>query len=105
MMPSRFEQLEKEICAAAAGRRYREVARLVPEYGEAVRAYVRSLPKGDPRAAVAVRQLDDLFSWTLAMLHAARFACAAELRRVATATRYARSYAGRERNFSLRLEA
>ena len=105
MIPTTPERLEKEIRTAAAGRRYREVARLVPEYGEAVRAYVRSLPKGDPRAAVAVRQLNDLFSWTLAMLYAARFACAAELRRVATATRYARSYAGRTRNTSVRLEA
>ncbi len=35
-----------------------------------------TLPKGDPRAAEAARKLDDVLSWTLVMLQAARSTCA-----------------------------
>jgi len=104
-MISRLERLENEIRGAAASRRYRDVARLVPEFGEGVRAYVRSLPESDPRGAEAASKLQELLSWSLAMLQAARFACATELRRAATATRYARPCGGRERPVSVHLDA
>ena len=63
---------------------------MAAEYGEAVQAYAETLPKGDPRVAGAARKLDDVFSWALVMLKAARASCAAELRRVTTASRYTR---------------
>ena len=66
---------------------------------------MQSLPEGDARAAEAARTLHELINWSLAMLHAARFACAAELRCVATATRYARPCGFRERPASIHLEA
>jgi hypothetical protein len=90
MIPSRLERLEAELRQAAACRRYQEVARLATEYGEAARAYARSLPQGDSRAAEAGRKLDDLLSWALVMMQAARSACAAGLRRAAMANCYAR---------------
>lgn len=105
MIPTPLELLEDQIRAAAASRRYRDVARMVPEYGQAVRAFMQSLPEGDARAAEAARTLHESINWSLAMLHAARFACAAELRCVATATRYARPCGFRERPASIHLEA
>lgn len=90
MTSQRMQELEKELRLAAAGRQYREVARLAAKVGEAAQAYARSVPKGDPRAAEAARKLDDLLGWALVMLQAARSACTAELRRVTTATRYTR---------------
>jgi hypothetical protein len=88
MSSQRLEQIDKEMRHAAACRQYREVARLAKEIGEAARAYADALSKGDPRAAESVRKLYDLLSWALVMMQAARSACAAELRRVTTATRY-----------------
>ena len=92
MIPPRLEQLEAKLRAAAACRRYQEVARLAAEFGEAARSYAQALPKGDPRAAEAARKLDEVLSWALVMMQAARSACAAGLRRVTTANRYARRY-------------
>jgi hypothetical protein len=90
MIPQRLDRLESELRRAAACRRYREVARLATEFGEAARAYAQTLPKGDPRAVEAERKVDSLLSWALVMMQAARTACAAQLRQVETATRYSR---------------
>jgi DNA repair ATPase RecN len=89
MIPSRLEELETELRAAAASRRYAETARLAAEFCKAQRAYAQTLPKADPRRAEAARKLDDILSWALLMLKMARATCAAELRRVTTAGRYA----------------
>ena len=105
MIPARIEQLETELRAAAACRRYEDAARLAAEYGEAARAYARSLPQGDPRAAEAGRKLDDLLAWVLVMMQAARSACAAGLRRAATATRYAHPAGEAGRTAVVRLDA
>jgi hypothetical protein len=89
-MPPYLEQLEEKVRHAAACRRYELVGRLAAEYAEAVRAYARSLPKGDPRAQEAGRKVAGLFSWALAMVQSARANYAAELRRLSTATSYSR---------------
>jgi hypothetical protein len=89
MIPSRLERLEAELRGAAASRRYAETTRLAAEFGEAVRSYMQTLPKADPRVREAEAKLDDALSWALLMLKAARASCAAELRRVTTAGRYA----------------
>jgi hypothetical protein len=104
MMGSHLEQLEKKLRHAAASRRYKDVSRLAAEFGEAVQDYVRALPKGDPRAAVAERKLMDLLSWALVMTQAARAACLADLRRVVTANRYSRR-CGEPARVSVRLDA
>ena len=105
MIPQRLGQLEAELRRAAESRRYEDAARLAAEYGEAARAYARSLPKGDSRAAEAGRKLDDLLSWALVMMQAARSACAAGLRRAATATRYAHPAGEAGRTAVVRLDA
>jgi len=87
-MASNLERMEQELRLAAAARRYDEVVRLAAQFGEAVQALVQALPEGDPRAAEAARKLMDLLSWALVMMQAARSACLADLRRVATANRY-----------------
>ena len=92
MSPSRLEQLEVALRAAAASRRYEEVPLLAAEFGDAVRAYAQTLPQGDPRAAAAGAKLIDLLSWALMMMQAARSTCLSELRRVTTANRYASSH-------------
>jgi hypothetical protein len=90
MMTPRLEQLERKLRQAAASRRYEEVGRLAGEFGEAVQAFVQTLPEGDARATKAARKLIDLLSWALVMMQAARATCLADLRRVATANRYSR---------------
>jgi hypothetical protein len=105
MIPPRLEEIERKLRDAAARRRYPEVARLAREFGEATRAYAQSLPKGDPRGAEAARKLADVLSWTLVMMRAARSSCAAELRRVATATRYSRPYGNPSPPASINLDA
>jgi hypothetical protein len=92
MIPLDLEQLEKRLREAAAGRRYREVSRLAPEFAKAVAFYVRALPKGDPRATAAELKLDETVAWSLVRLKAARAACLFELRRVTTANRYSSGY-------------
>jgi len=91
MIPQRLEQLESELRQAAACRQYQQVGSLAGEIGEAVRAYIQTLPQRDPRCAEAARGLDDLLSWALVMMQAARSDCATELRMVTTATGYGRS--------------
>jgi len=88
MIPPLLEQLEKKLRAAAACRRYQEVTRLATEFGQAVRAYAQSLPKGDRRAA-----------------EAARSTCLAELRRVTTANRYASPCGEPRRAAAIHLDA
>jgi hypothetical protein len=105
MIPSPLERLEAELRRAAACRRYEEVARLAAECGEAARTYARTLPQGDPRAAEAGRKLNDLLSWALVMMQAARSACAAGLRQAAAATRYARPLGEPGRTGVVRLDA
>jgi len=105
MIPPLLEQLENKLRAAAACRRYQEVTQLAAEFGQAVRAYARALPKGDPRAAEAARKLDEVLSWTLVMLEAARSTCLAELRRVTAAHRYSRRYSEPGRVAAVRLDA
>ena len=90
MIPQLLEQLEIELRRAAACRQYRQVASLAEEICEGVWAYTQTLPEGDPRRAAAAHKLDDLLSWTLVMMRAARSDCAFELRRVTTATGYRR---------------
>ena len=89
MTPARLEQLEAELCGAAASRRYAETARVAADFGEAVQAYAQALPDNDPRASEAARKLDDALSYALLMLKAARASCAEEFRRIAAASRYA----------------
>ncbi|MGA2041596.1 MAG: hypothetical protein ABSH42_20135 [Bryobacteraceae bacterium] len=103
-MASHLEQLEKQLRHAAASRRYKDVSRLAAECGEAVQAFVRALPKGDPRAGEAGRKLLDLLSWALVMTQAARATCLADLRRVATANRYSRR-CGEPGRVSVQLDA
>lgn len=91
MIPQRLKELEGELRRAAACRQYRQVGSLAEEFGEAVRAYTDTLPPGDPRRAEAARGLDDLLSWALVMMRAARSDCATRLRMVTTATGYGRS--------------
>jgi NTP pyrophosphatase (non-canonical NTP hydrolase) len=105
MMPPLLEQLEKKLRAAARCRRYPEVTRLTAEFGEAVRAYAQSLPKSDPRVEEAARKLDDVLSWALVMLYAARSSCLAELRRVTAANRYSRRYSEQSSVAGVRLDA
>lgn len=105
MIPPSLEQLEKKLRAAAACRRYQEVTRLAAEFGEGVRAYARALPKGDPRAVEAAHKLDEVLSWTLVMLQAARSTCLAELRRVTAANRYSRRYSEPGGVAAVRLDA
>jgi hypothetical protein len=105
MIPPGLEQQERELRAAAAARQYPEVARLAVVFGQAVRAYTEALPKGDPRVAEAARRLDEVLSWALVMLQGARGACAAELRRVTTANRYARTYPETGRTTALHVDA
>ena len=87
-MPPELQRLEKNLRQAAGRKRYTEVARLAAEMGERTREYVQSLAPGDPQRAQAVRNLDDLYSWTLVMMQAARASCLVQLRRAATANRY-----------------
>jgi len=91
MIPQRLKQLESELRRAAACRQYRLVTSLAEEIGEAVRAYTETLPRGDPRRAEAARGLDEVLSWALVMMRAARSDCATELRMVTTATGYGRA--------------
>jgi hypothetical protein len=105
MIPQRVEQLEVELRRAAASRRYADVPRLAAKFGEAARAYAQTLPKGDPRAGEAARKLNETLSWTLLMMQAARAACAAELRRVTTATRYVRPFGEPAKTVGVRLDA
>ena len=90
MIPPYLEQLEEQVRHAAASRQYREVAPRIDAFAGSVRAYVQSLPKGDPHRAEAARRVIDLLSWSLVMLQGARASCAAELRQVVTADRYSR---------------
>lgn len=92
MIPLHLAQLEKKLRDAARCRRYREVTQSATEFAEAVRVYAQDLPKGDLSAAQAGRQLGEALSWSLVMMQAARANCLAELRRVAAANRYARTY-------------
>ncbi len=94
-MPRTAAEIENELRSAAACRQYQKVSTLAQEYGEAVHAYTQTLPPRDPRIAEAARQLDEPYSWTLMMLHAARVDCAAELQRATTANRYTSSTPGR----------
>jgi len=105
MIPQHLEHREMKLRNAAASRRYSEAARLAMEFGEAVREYARGLPKGDPRARMAARRLDEALSWALVMLQAARGACVSELRRIATANRYARIYKDPGNASALHLDA
>jgi hypothetical protein len=105
MIPLHLEQLEKKLRAAAACRRYQEVTQLATEFGQAVRAYAQALPKGDRRAVEAAHKLDDVLSWTLVTLQAARSTCLAELRRVTTANRYARPCGEPRRTAAIHLDA
>jgi len=94
MTASHLDQLERKLRHAAAARRYKDVARLTVELGEAVLAFTGTLPKGDPRAAEAESKFMGVLSWALVMMQAARSTCLADLRRVATAHRYSRRCAG-----------
>ncbi|MGD0775745.1 MAG: hypothetical protein ABSC05_23265 [Candidatus Solibacter sp.] len=85
-----MDRLEKDLRRAAACRQYKEVARLAAEIGEVAREHAQDMRRGDSHAAESARKLYDLLSWALVMMQAARSACAAELRLVTTATRYAR---------------
>jgi hypothetical protein len=87
-MPPPLDRIEDELRRAAASRRYPDVTRLAAEFGKAAEAKVQDLPQGDPRAAEVARKLDDLLSWALVMMKAARSDCAAELLRLNTATIY-----------------
>lgn len=104
MLAPHLQQLEKKLRSAAASRRYKDTTRLAVEFGEAVRAFVRALPKGDPRAFEAERRLLDVLAWALVMTQAARSTCLADLRRVATANRYSRP-CGEPSTASLQLDA
>ncbi|SPE30371.1 hypothetical protein SBA3_1650021 [Candidatus Sulfopaludibacter sp. SbA3] len=90
MSSQRLEQLEKDLRRAAACRQYQEVASLAAEIGAAADGYAQAISHGDQDAAQAARKLYDLLSWALVMMQAARSGCAAELRRVTTASRYSR---------------
>jgi hypothetical protein len=87
-----WERIENELRLAVAARLYRKVELLAAQLGDATRWYIQTLPKGDPRAREAGRRLDNALSWSLVMMHAARYSCCAELRRVSTATRYTRRF-------------
>jgi len=105
MIPLHLAQLERELRHATAGRRYQEVARLAAEFGKAVRVYAEGLPPGDCRATEAAGKLDDVLSWTLVILEAARSNCLAELRQVTAANRYARRYREPGRVGAVQLDA
>ena len=105
MTPLRLEQLEAELRSAAASRRYAETVLLAAELCQTQRAYAQSFPKGDPRAREAARKVDEVLSWALLMLKAARASCARELRRVTTAGRYVRPCGQLGRRARLRLDA
>jgi hypothetical protein len=104
MIPSRLERLDAELRSAAASRRYAETTRLAAEFGKAVRSYMQTLPNTDPRVGEAARKLDESLAWSLLMMKAARSSCAAELRRVATASRYVQPCGAPGRTAGVRLD-
>jgi len=105
MMPPHLEQLEEKVRCTFACRRYGDAIQLSAEFAEAAWAFAQALPKGDPRAPQAGRKVVDLLSWSLTMVHGERSACAAELRRVTTATCYSRRSVEPARTAAIRLDA
>ena len=105
MLPPSLELLEKRLRRATECRRHAEVARLATEFAEGVRKYAQTLPRGDPHRAGAARKVLEVLSWTLLMTQAARATCLADLRRVATANRYARRTSEPARALGVRIDA
>jgi hypothetical protein len=83
-----LEKLEGELRTAVESRRYREVERLVVEYCDAARAYLRSLAPGDPVVLETQKSVANMLEWTSRMLQAGRESIALELSRLPRVKRY-----------------
>ena len=87
-MTEQLSTIERELRRAVESQRFAEVQRLVLSFCQAVEAYVRTLPPGDPRIQEIIGMTQEVLQWSRTMVQSARESLVLQLRQIPKVKQY-----------------